>query len=154
MTEATCGGSCCAVFWLPENADWPKITDGAYVADMLIPLTRRQALRRWRKFVSTDKPLPKQKGGRTTFTCRHWDEKTRLCGDYENRPKLCRDYPYGQACSHGCSYQVDGDTAERYGNGVWQWDEEAKGWRPKSSTSFLWDAERGVPTPVPTEVPA
>jgi len=147
----TCSGACCAVFWLPKDKDWSQVTDGAYVADMLIPLTRRQALRRWRKFVSFDAPLKRTTKDRTTFTCRHWDEETRLCGDYENRPKLCRDYPYGQPCSHGCDYQVPMEVAEGYGNGTWLWDEEAKGWRPKSSAYFLWDAERGVLTPVPSK---
>lgn len=150
----TCGGECCAVFWLPKDKDWSAHPEGAYIADMIIPLTRRQALRRWRKFVSPDKPLPKTSAERTTYTCRHWDEKTRLCGDYENRPALCRDYPYGQPCSHGCDYQVSIEQAETYGNGTWKWDDEAKGWRPQSSAYFLWDAERGVLTPAPKEVPA
>jgi Fe-S-cluster containining protein len=116
MTEQrTCGGECCAVFWLPKDVKEPgrmdNVRDGAFIADMVIPLTRPQALRRWRKFVSIDRPLPTipviAGNERATFTCRHWDEKTRLCGIYEQRPDMCRRYPYGSPCSHGCSYQIE-----------------------------------------------
>lgn len=44
-------------------------------------------------------------------------------------------------------------TDQRHGNGTWLWDEDAKGWRPRSTLNFLWDAENGVLRPVP-EVPA
>lgn len=157
-TDKTCGGECCAVFWLPKDALQPDgmkgVRDGEFIADMIVPLNRRQALRRWRKFVSTTAPLPKGRSDRTTYTCRHWDEKTRLCGVYEDRPGMCRDYPYGAACSHGCDYQVDDTTAQRHGNGTWKWDDEAKGWRPRSTANFLWDAEQGVLKPIPKDIPA
>ena len=96
------------MFWLPkdvhERADVYR--DGRFISDMVIPLTRRQAVARWRKFVSTETPLPRLPKDRATFTCRHWDENTRLCTVYEERPLMCRAYPYGGACSAGCSYQV------------------------------------------------
>jgi Fe-S-cluster containining protein len=40
------------------------------------------------------------------YTCRAWDEDTRLCTIYEDRPNMCRGYPYGNACSHGCDWQA------------------------------------------------
>ena len=155
----TCNGECCAVFWLRKDMDltgpFTEGSDAQKVADMVIPLTRRQALRRWRKFVSTERPLRKYSKTDTAYACKHWDEKTRLCGDYENRPDMCRNYPYGAACSHGCDYQIeDAGVAERYGNGTWKWDAEANGWRPKSSLWFLWDAENGLLKPIPKETPS
>ena len=152
--SSTCGGECCAVFWVPKDRDWTKVTDGAYIQDMLIPLTRRQSLRRWRKFVSKERPLPEWGDDQTAATCKHWDEESRLCGAYEDRPDMCRDYPYGNACSHGCGYQVDSAVWQKYGNGNWSWDEDAKGWRPRTNAEFLWDAENGVLKPIPKETPA
>lgn len=36
------------------------------------------------------------------FTCRHWNEQTRLCEVYDQRPWMCRSYPhYEQGCCMG-----------------------------------------------------
>ena len=50
-----CTGQCCAVFYFPYTADeftWKasKITDGAYIADMLIPLTAKESAERIERF--------------------------------------------------------------------------------------------------------
>lgn len=111
----SCAGACCSVF--PMRAETlarlrkkpSGFTDGPYILDMLIPLTRRQALRRSRRLGYPDPPrYGNHKGGRKSplllFTCRHWDEETRLCTDYANRPKMCSEYPYGNPCERGCRY--------------------------------------------------
>lgn len=143
----TCGGGCCAVFWLPREIG-PGTVDGEFIADMRIELTEEQARERWAKFIGTE-PRASLTGNeqRTTYTCRHWDEETRLCTVYDQRPNVCRDYPYGNPCSHGCSYQVPVDVATRYGNGQWAWDETEKAWRPRTSAYGTWDAEAGVMRP-------
>lgn len=104
MSSRTCDGRCCAVFplhkdipdALDENVDRWK--DGAFIRDMLIPLTRRQAVARARRF-GYELPWTRLTGHRY-FTCRHWDEETGLCAVYAERPAMCRDYPYGRPCDH------------------------------------------------------
>lgn len=153
----TCAGACCAVF--PMHLGQATFTNGRelrpdneYILDMLIPLTRRQALARSRRLGYPDPPNYGPKYG--LFTCKHWDEETRLCGDYENRPAMCRDYPYGRPCERGCGYQVERlDGAAKEHDSTWVWDVAANGWRPTSSTDFLWDPETGVLRAIP-EVPA
>lgn len=147
----SCAGACCSVF--PMHKDFPMFTrktpatgDQAYILDMLIPLTRRQAVARSRRLGYPDPPKYGPKYG--LFTCKHWNEETRLCGDYENRPKMCADYPYGRACERGCGF-----TTERAHDG-WEWDAEANGWRPTSNDNFLWDAEAGVLRPIPKGPPS
>jgi Fe-S-cluster containining protein len=105
MIERTCGGGCCAVFWLPKEVP-DNIYDAAFIRDMRIELTAEQAQERWAKFVGDGRVLPPAEPERPWYTCRHWDEDTRLCTVYEQRPMLCRDYPYGRPCSHGCDYQI------------------------------------------------
>ena len=72
--------------------------DGRFILDMLVPLTRRQAVARARRLGFR---LP-WKIGRTHryFTCRHWDESSRLCTVYDDRPRMCSSYPYGSTCDH------------------------------------------------------
>ena len=119
MTAVTCDGRCCAVFPLRKEAieqietDVSAIRDGAFIRDMLIPLTRRQAVARARRFGFT---LP-WRVGRTHryFTCRHWDEGTRRCTVYADRPAMCRDYPYDHGCDHAdCCYQAPKKTQARW----------------------------------------
>lgn len=120
MPDPTCPGSCCAVFWLPRDVP-DTVADAAFIRDMRIELTPEQAAERWEKFIGPLPPKPMNPSvtvnttGRATYTCRHWDEETRLCGVYDQRPMLCRDYPYGRGCSHGCSYQVSEAIGARYG---------------------------------------
>lgn len=147
MTDS-CAGACCSVFPLHRNTPLfnknNKLTgDAAYILDMLIPLTRRQALARSRRLGYPDPP----KYGKDyyLFTCKHWNEETRLCTAYNERPRMCREYPYGRPCERGCSY-----TQERKHEG-WEWDEAANGWRPVSTTDFLWDNVLGVLRPIPKE---
>lgn len=123
MTGPRCTGGCCAVFWLPRDVP-DTVADAEFIRDMRIELTPEQASERWSKFVGDEPPVGMKPnasdapvaGGRSAYTCRHWDENTRLCTVYDQRPMLCRDYPYGQACSHGCDFQVSAETVRRYGN--------------------------------------
>jgi Fe-S-cluster containining protein len=103
-----CDGRCCSVFFFPrtprEIAE--KIeqdgafngNDGRMVQDMLVPLTTEEANARAERFGVPAKMISKDH----MFTCRHWDEDTRLCTVYEHRPDLCRDFPYGKACPNDC----------------------------------------------------
>ena len=111
----SCDGSCCAVFYFPSSPDEIRQKldaginyndgDGEYLADMLIPLTLEEAQERAEKFGI--RPPSYETHGRLgwnentpLYTCKHWDEETRLCSAYEDRPKMCRDFPYGQICEH------------------------------------------------------
>jgi Fe-S-cluster containining protein len=105
--DVTCPGYCCAAFYWPRTISYMRehgesMYDGAQIRDMLIPLTPKQARERYEKFSgqSTDSYKWKHRGH--FFTCKNWDEDTRLCRIYEDRPAMCRDYPYGQECQHGC----------------------------------------------------
>lgn len=115
----------------------------AYILDMLVPLTRRQALTRSRRLGYPDPP--KYGKDYDLFTCRHWDEATRLCTAYEQRPWMCRDYPYGRTCERACGYEQPKQDSQK----DWEWDEAAGGWRPLTSDRFLWDTEKGVLIPIP-----
>jgi Fe-S-cluster containining protein len=101
-----CDGRCCASFTLPKDAierfqNGANGDDAPFILDMLIPLTRRQQVARVKRLgYGTVARNPRDKA---PFTCRHWDEKTRLCTVYEQRPGMCRDFPYGRPCEHeGC----------------------------------------------------
>lgn len=118
--KRTCDGRCCAVFPLQKGAlermAAGLVTDGAFVVDMVIPLTRRQASDRARRF---GYKLPWRSRvfarGYDLFTCRHWNEETRLCSVYADRPQLCREYPYDHACDHAdCCYTAPEKTRSRW----------------------------------------
>jgi Fe-S-cluster containining protein len=105
-TGSNCDGRCCAVFHFTFDLDRVRrrVVDGEFIADMLVPLTDKQAKERADKFgIGAIHPPGK---GRAFFTCKHWDEDTRLCTAYDKRPSMCRDYPYGKVCDHGCGYQL------------------------------------------------
>lgn len=115
-----CTGACCAAFYMKytirdfkRKAD--SIEDGAYIADMVIPLTVEQARERAEKFGGTLRVLVRDKGHH--YTCRHWDEKTRLCTAYEERPRMCREFPYdekGCTLGTGCCFVLPPEVlAER-----------------------------------------
>lgn len=111
-----CTGLCCAAFALPHTirdlkarARQRAIVDsegdpaeGDKIADMVIPLTPKEARERNRRF-GGDAEFSWSNRGRH-FTCRHWDEETRLCGIYDDRPSMCRGFPYERedGCPFGC----------------------------------------------------
>jgi Fe-S-cluster containining protein len=106
-----CHGGCCAVFWLPREIP-PGALEGDVIRDMRIELTPEQVRERWARFIGTDLPYdPEDYVGTdmAQYTCRNWDEDTRLCTIYEQRPIMCRGYPYGQLCSHGCDIETTAD---------------------------------------------
>jgi Fe-S-cluster containining protein len=105
----TCPGHCCVAFYLPtphdrvaEMAD--EMKDGEMIADMVIPLTLSEANERLERFGAGREYEPASEGH--VYTCRHFDDETRLCTIYEQRPEMCRDYPYAQAggCEYECGY--------------------------------------------------
>jgi Fe-S-cluster containining protein len=87
--------------------------DGEKIADMLIPLTPKEARERYERFSGKTTTAYRWKNRGHHFTCRHWDEETRLCRIYEDRPQMCRDYPYGQECQHGCGVTCGVSSEER-----------------------------------------
>lgn len=120
-----CNGSCCAVFFFPSSPakiDENIERDGAYngndgrmVSNMLIPLTHDEALARASHFEvgEAHRKQIERHPDSNFYTCRHWDEETRLCGVYDHRPDLCSKYPYGNACV-GCG-GVSGEPMPRGG---------------------------------------
>jgi Fe-S-cluster containining protein len=77
--------------------------EGRQIAEMVIPLTPLEAQERYERFGGDDPAKFPAAEDAHYFTCRHWDEGTRLCLNYENRPPMCSNYPYGRECDHGCS---------------------------------------------------
>lgn len=107
-----CAGKCCAVFYYPTSPDALRarknpLPDDHFIADMLIGLTPDEAQARAERF---EVPPADWTPGKT-FTCKHWDEESGLCGVYEKRPKMCAEYPYGRKCEHGCDYRIDENVA-------------------------------------------
>lgn len=119
--ESACPGLCCAAFYWPRTLAWMRknpnaMFDGPQIADMLIPLTPKEARERYERFAGAEAVVPsgfKWKYRGHHFTCKNWDEETRLCRIYEDRPTMCRDYPYGQECQHGCGLVGGCSTAQR-----------------------------------------
>ena len=101
---ATCPGYCCAVIHQPGTRDELAavagiLQDGELVLDMIQPISREDATRRRQQHGLRVDDLETAKDGHL-YTCRHWDDRTRLCGIYERRPAMCRDYPYAESCAH------------------------------------------------------
>jgi len=119
--SGACNGSCCVVF--PLKADgrffdhFLRYTDGAYIADMIEPLTVDAAKARWAAHGIGEWPEKYWSGHDEMYSCRHWDAETRLCRAYDERPAMCRDYPYGGPCNAECGFdaELDGPTLLRYG---------------------------------------
>lgn len=117
MSRRTCDGRCCAVFPLAkdmqERLAAGNVRDGDFIADMLIPLTRRQARARATRFGFK---LPwRRTPNHDLFTCRHWNESARLCMAYADRPQMCREYPYDRGCDHpDCCYTAPKRTQSRW----------------------------------------
>lgn len=109
-----CTGACCCTFALDMGKLGPD-SDGDFIRDMVVPLAPDQVLPRLLAF---GYPVPAAKAGTTCedlapdeppatfFTCRHWDEGTRLCTAYETRPQMCRRFPYAKEC-HACGGRLD-----------------------------------------------
>lgn len=109
--KATCPGYCCAAFhWPRKIRDARKhakeVMDGEQIANMLIPLTPKEARERYERFSGRKVPRGiftwKLRGHH--FTCKNWDEGSRLCKIYDERPQMCKGYPYGKVCEHGCGF--------------------------------------------------
>lgn len=119
MSEPTCDGRCCAVFPLSWEVAGPDgiaawydpggdpLTERQFIADMLVPLNRHEAIERWTDLGLGALPRWIEYSPQPLYTCRHWDTETRLCTAYEQRPWMCRSYPYRGACQHeGCTYRM------------------------------------------------
>jgi Fe-S-cluster containining protein len=105
----TCPGHCCVAFYLPTSHDRVEemregMRDGGVIAEMVIPLSLSEANERLERFGSDREYGPESEGH--VYTCRHFDDETRLCTIYEQRPEMCRDFPYAEdgGCEYGCGY--------------------------------------------------
>jgi Fe-S-cluster containining protein len=104
--QPDCPGYCCAGFYLPYtiselHAKAPTLQDGQQIAEMVIPLTPKQANERLDAVgVAPGRGRPTWKNRGHHFTCKHWDETTMLCTIYAERPEMCRTYPNGRECQH------------------------------------------------------
>lgn len=113
MKTNACTGKCCAVFnysvgvpTLQRRADYGD-DEAAFLVDMLIELSPDEAFERATRHDikprSETVDLREWIDKGPVYTCRHWDEETKLCGVYEDRPKMCRDFPYAEKCSYDCN---------------------------------------------------
>jgi len=107
-----CTGHCCKAFQLAYGIDDVKLRaggleDGAFIADMLIPLysgplgEMPAELRAITDMRDDDAP----ESVKHVYTCRHFDGSQ--CQSYESRPAMCRRYPYGRRCEFkGCEWKA------------------------------------------------
>lgn len=118
-----CPGDCCVVFSFPALMQrFPThatqlshiralVFEGEYIGDMLVPLTIAEAEERSARLGNGGT------GFTVPWTCRHFDETTKLCGAYDSRPHMCRDYPGLVPCAHGCAHALTGACGIRKGDG-------------------------------------
>lgn len=93
-SEYNCNGKCCEKFYLhltPEQIQETyqyyvdtgrDIHDISIIGPMVQPLEKDSESSGW------------------WYTCKHWDQETKLCNIYISRPQMCRDYPYRDACNN------------------------------------------------------
>jgi Fe-S-cluster containining protein len=88
--------------------------DGEVIAEMVVPLSVSEANERLERFGS-DREYTSESEGHV-YTCRHFDDETRLCTIYERRPEMCRDYPYGHngGCEYECGYRAPVDVVGKW----------------------------------------
>jgi Fe-S-cluster containining protein len=115
----TCPGHCCVAFYLPTPHDRMEeirtsMRDGDQIADMVIPLSLEEANERLERFGSNREYEPDAEGH--VYTCRNFDEATRLCTIYAERPEMCRDYPYASdgGCEYECGYCSSADVVGKW----------------------------------------
>ncbi|MFL6037439.1 MAG: YkgJ family cysteine cluster protein [Gaiellaceae bacterium] len=104
----SCPGHCCVAFYLDTPHDrldeiGKSMRDGEQIAAMVLPLSVAEANARLERFGSDREYKGDAEG--YVYTCRNFDEATRLCRIYDRRPEMCRDYPY--AFAGGCEYECD-----------------------------------------------
>jgi Fe-S-cluster containining protein len=117
MSERTCPGHCCVAFYLTASHDAldeirEGMRDGEQIADMVVPLSLAEANERLERFGSGRQYEPESEGH--LYTCRHFDDATRLCTIYDDRPEMCRDYPYATGCEFGCGYCSAADIVGKW----------------------------------------
>jgi Fe-S-cluster containining protein len=113
LMERTCTGRCCTVFYLPKTeaelaAGFAgRVSGGQQILNMIEPLTFDAAAERWEAIWHEPlrEGLLREDGAGHLYTCRHWDERSGLCGIYESRPSMCSTYPYDRACDY-CEYTI------------------------------------------------
>jgi Fe-S-cluster containining protein len=127
MTECNCCGSCCSPVVLPFakfEASRAKNLDPVtrrWILEDLTPMGPKEAKARGEGWIFDQR---KRVGSLThtgetilfLYSCRHFDEETRLCTNHDNRPPGCRGYPWKHgvpdptaALPPTCSYNADVD---------------------------------------------
>lgn len=117
MSARTCPGHCCVAFYLEAPHDRldeirTELTDGEQIADMVIPLSLAEANARLERF-GADREYGSDCEG-FIYTCRHFDDATRLCRIYADRPEMCREYPYARGCEFECDYCAPADVVAKW----------------------------------------
>jgi len=87
MNVHNCAGECCREF--PLNITY---------ADLQIEAAKDTS--DFEIFQIMDMVIPLATANR--YTCRHWDQITKLCGNYQDRPRMCTDFPYEHGMCHIC----------------------------------------------------
>ena len=117
MVDRTCPGHCCVAFYLAAPHDSlaeirDGMRDGDQIADMVIPLSLDEANERLARFGSDRQYGPESEG--YVYTCRNFDDETRLCTIYDKRPEMCRDYPYANECEFQCGCRSTADVIGKW----------------------------------------
>src|SRR5690242_3294103 len=91
-----------------------ELTDGDQIAEMIIPLSLAEANERLDRF-GADREYGAENEG-YLYTCRNFDEATRLCKAYDERPEMCHDYPCARegGCEYGCGYASAPDVFAKW----------------------------------------
>lgn len=123
MSEDNCGGQCCERFIIEkpmevikrEYLNWKEACEGTpmvmngkpelrgtfyshdihLIYPMLIDLGEH--------YFEPYAPEVRTEYKTRHYTCKHYDNRARLCTIYDIRPSMCRNYPYGKGCNFkGC----------------------------------------------------
>lgn len=121
-----CTGNCCEEFTISlgptvevilDKLRNGNMIDGAYIADMLVPIRALTVGARTPSgAIITEEEVRDAPGNcwGWVFTCRHFDKTNRVCTAYEERPQMCREFPYGRACPYGDKCEWDKGRAGQY----------------------------------------
>ena len=91
-----------------------SMRDGERIAAMVVPLSVVEANERLERFGSDRMYEPDCEGH--VYTCRHFDDDTRLCTAYDERPEMCRVYPAScdGGCEYGCGYVAPPEVSAKW----------------------------------------
>ena len=88
--------------------------DGERIAEMVVPLSVADANARLDRFGA--ERMYHADCEAHLYTCRNFDDATRLCTIYDERPEMCRVYPAScdTGCEYGCGYVAPADVVAKW----------------------------------------